>query len=274
MPRPLRQAVLPNAMTVSCVRKREVPIIYRQVQAYFKHGIELAEGDVVFDVGANIGLFALSAYERGKRGVTVYAFEPIPALFEALKHNAQRYDPGRLKVFPYGLSRECGTSTFAYYPNATVLSTAYGTGLKDEMITAVLERRDQGRWLRRLIPRRLGALILERLSRRFLQMEPVVCRMVTLSSVLRQHGIRRIDLLKVDVEKSELDVLAGIEDQDWPKIKQMIVEVHDIDHRVEQVTALLREREFSDIIVDLSVPIFHVFNVYARRRKPLSDPSA
>jgi len=272
MPHPLQEAVLPNKMTISCLRKREVPVVYRQVQEYFKNGIELGEGDVVFDVGANIGLFALSTYERCHHNVTVYAFEPIPALFEALKHNAHRYDAERLRVFPYGLSRECGTITFAYYPNATVLSTAYAAGLKEEMIKAVLERLDQVRWLRRLVPPRLGSLILGRLSKRFFQVEPVACKVVTLSAVMREHDIRRIDLLKVDVEKSELDVLAGIEDQDWPKIKQVIVEVHDVDHRVEQVSALLKEREFSHITVEPSLPIFRVFNLYALRRTPPSDP--
>lgn len=265
MPQLLREMVLPNNMTISCTRKRQVRLIYRQVQAYFKHGIELGEGDVVFDVGANIGLFTLLAYERGKRNVTVYAFEPIPALFEALKQNAQRYDAERLKVFPYGLSKEGGTVTFAYYPRSSVLSTAYAAGLKDEMIAGILARRDHVPWLRWLAPRRLYAWLLDRLSTRILQVEPVVCKVVTLSSVLRQHGVRQIDLLKIDVEKSELDVLAGIDDEDWPKIKQAVVEVHDIDQRVAQVTTLLRERGFSAIAVDPSSPIVPVFNLYARR---------
>jgi hypothetical protein len=111
-------------------------------------------------------------------------------------------------------------------------------------------------------------VILRRISTRILRMEPVPCEVMTLSSILRQQSVPRIDLLKVDVEKSELDVLAGIDDQDWPKIRQLVVEVHDIDRRVEQVTAWLRERGFGNITVDPSVPIFRVFNVYARRINP------
>jgi len=270
----LREVVLPNTMTVSCLQRRGVRMIYRQVQAYFKHGIELTEGDIVFDVGANIGLFTLLAYDRAKRDVTVYAFEPIPALFEALQQNARRYDAERLKVFPYGLSKEAGTVIFAYYPRSSVLSTAYGASLKDEIMAALLERRDQVPWLRWIAPRRLCVWLLDRLSTRVLQVEPVVCKMATLSSILRQHSVRRIDLLKVDVEKSELDVLAGIDDADWPKIKQVVVEVHDIHRRVAQVTTLLRERGFSAITVDPSVPIMHIFNIYARRQTPPAQPPA
>jgi hypothetical protein len=81
--------------------------------------------------------------------------------------------------------------------------------------------------------------------------------------------VQRIDLLKVDVEKSELDVLLGIEGQDWPKIKQVVVEVHDLEHRVEKITALLKEHGFRRITVEQE-PIFkdsNIFNLYALRQK-------
>ncbi len=32
--------------------------------------------------------------------------------------------------------------------------------------------------------------------------------------------IEAVDLLKIDVEKAELDVLAGIEEADWPRFRQ------------------------------------------------------
>jgi hypothetical protein len=46
------------------------------------------------------------------------------------------------------------------------------------------------------------------------------CELRTLSDVIAEHRIERIDLLKVDVEKSELDVLEGIRAEDWPKISR------------------------------------------------------
>ena len=45
----------------------------------------------------------------------------------------------------------------------------------------------------------------------------------------------KIDLLKIDVEKGELEVLNGIEDADWPRIHQIVMEVHDLDGRVGMV---------------------------------------
>ena len=42
---------------------------------------------------------------------------------------------------------------------------------------------------------------------------------------MAQENIECIDLLKINVEKSELDVLLGIEESDWQKIKQIVLEV-------------------------------------------------
>ncbi len=69
-----KKVKLPNGMTIFCLRKDEVQLIYEEVQAYFKNGIELHEGDTVFDVGANIGLFTLSAYQLCNKNVSIYAF--------------------------------------------------------------------------------------------------------------------------------------------------------------------------------------------------------
>src|SRR6185295_10585545 len=44
--------------------------------------------------------------------------------------------------------------------------------------------------------------------------ERVSCRLTTVSAVIREHGLARIDLLKIDAERSELDVLAGIAEED------------------------------------------------------------
>jgi hypothetical protein len=74
--------------------------------------------------------------------------------------------------------------------------------------------------------------------------EHIVCQFRTLSEVMHEQGIERIDLLKIDAEKSESDVLAGIREDDWQKIRQIVVEVHDIDGRLEQIRALLEHHGY------------------------------
>ena len=50
----------------------------------------------------------------------------------------------------------------------------------------------------------------------------------------------RVDFLKVDVERAELEVLKGVSARDWSRIGKVVCEVHDIDGALEQVQDLLR----------------------------------
>src|SRR5206468_875486 len=74
--------------------------------------------------------------------------------------------------------------------------------------------------------------------------ERISCEVTTISDVIREHAIERIDLLKIDVEKSEEDVLAGIRAADWPKIRQLVVEVYDSAGRLDRLAALLRRQGY------------------------------
>jgi hypothetical protein len=71
------------------------------------------------------------------------------------------------------------------------------------------------------------------------------CELRTLSSVLAEHKIERVDLLKIDVERAELDVLRGIAADDWPRIRQVAIEVHDEDGRAATVAELLSGHGFT-----------------------------
>jgi hypothetical protein len=71
------------------------------------------------------------------------------------------------------------------------------------------------------------------------------CELRTPSSVLRDHAVDRIRLLKIDVERAELDVLNGIDDGHWGRIDQIVAEVHDDDGRLASVAALLTAHGFS-----------------------------
>lgn len=264
---------LPDGTTVYCLIENEVPVLYEQVQDYIKYGIELQVGDVVFDVGANIGLFSLWTYQKCHKNVNIYAFEPIPAIFEVLQANAKRLDAEKIEVFPCGLGRESKTVEFAYHPNATMLSTAYRDDLpelqnqlKDTVVRNIKNASESLRWLRWFPPFIRSMLIQNKLNKAF-QTEQVTCQLRTISEILQEHKIDRIDLLKIDVEKGELDVLEGINPEDWHKIKQLAIEVHDLEHRLQKIIALLREKGFTEIEVAQETMFegSNLFNLYAWR---------
>jgi FkbM family methyltransferase len=269
------ETTLPNGMNIFCLQEEEVPILYEQIQEYCKNGIELHEGDTVFDVGANIGLFTLWVYQHCKENVKIYAFEPISAIFEVLSANAQRFAPDRIEVFPCGLSYESKIVTFAYHPNATALSTAYKDDLPElrkqlkQTVLRNLKNAPPHIRILRWFPPFLRSLLLDRKLDKAFQYELVSCQLRTISEMIRELNIEQVDLLKVDAEKSELDVLLGIEDRDWLKIKQVVIEVHDLDNRVENIKNLLEKNGLSKIVVEQE-PLFkgsELFNLYALRQQ-------
>lgn len=262
--------LLPSGLVVSCLQKHDVRLVDREVQGYFSNHLKVRSGDTVFDVGANIGLFALAVYERCQRNVQLYAFEPIQAIFDVLRINVERYDSAdQLKIFAFGLSSSSEDLTLSYYPRAPVMSTAYPDEkadlilTKDAILNNIMHLTEAPLAVRclRWVPTALRGPVVHYALKRALAPQRIVCQMQTLSRVVREHGIERIDLLKIDVEKAELEIFLGIESQDWPKIQQVVVELHDLDGRLATMTALLREHGLTRIVVD-QPPTLKQSNIY------------
>ena len=58
--------------------------------------------------------------------------------------------------------------------------------------------------------------------------ETYSCPLVTVSDVIDSHDLERVGLLKVDVERAELAVLRGIRPEHWRRIRQVVMEGHDL----------------------------------------------
>jgi amino acid adenylation domain-containing protein/FkbM family methyltransferase len=234
---------LPNRMRIFQNNKGETEYLYKEIfgeRAYLQHGIKLKEGACIFDVGANIGMFTLFVAQHCD-GVKVYAFEPIPATFDILRRNVELYGINA-RLFPCGLSNRPGEATFFHYPHLSLMSGRFADVVEEIEVVKRFELNQQGfqddsalRWNEGLLDELLG----ERLA-----CQPVSCHLRSLSEIIRAEGIDTIDLLKIDAEKSELPIFEGINQEDWPKIKQVVVEVHDIEDRLERVLSLLREQGF------------------------------
>jgi FkbM family methyltransferase len=266
-----REATLPNGKTVYCLREKEAELVYQQVRDYFKHGIQLEPGATVFDVGANIGLFTILVYELCHGEADVFAFEPIPAIREVLSANVRDLDSDRARVLPCGLGATAGSARFRFYPHHSTLSTAYSSAadeneiheqLRESIVRNLQLAPPPLRWLRGLPPS-LRSYVIRALTRRsFRRVEEVTCAIRTVSEVIREFDVERIDLLKVDVEKSELDVLQGIDAPDWQKVQQVVMEVHDLGGRLDSIVSLLRAHRIENVVAEQE-PVLQGSNVYA-----------
>ncbi|HEY0602462.1 MAG TPA: amino acid adenylation domain-containing protein [Herpetosiphonaceae bacterium] len=264
---------LPNTMIVAQVNKNETEFLYNEIfaeQAYLRHGITLDANACVFDVGANVGIFSLFV-GRHSPNATIYAFEPIPPVFEVLRTNAQLYD-FKIVPLPYGLADSVKDATFTYYAHASTMSGRYVDAdeeravIRSLLLTQEQERGDGAR---------LDAALLDEVIAERLTSERFTCRLTTISEMIRQHALTAIDLLKIDAQKSELDVLLGIAAEDWPRIRQIVLEVHDIDGRVAQVQALLERKGYSVVVEqETAMAGTPLYAVYARRADLAPAPRA
>ncbi|MGN9910188.1 FkbM family methyltransferase [Phytohabitans sp. LJ34] len=225
---------LPNGQDVTQVDAGEAALLYREIfveESYLRPGDARPAPAVIFDIGANIGLASLFFKARYPDAFIVAA-EPGPDTYLALEENFTRHVPGGL-TRNVALAATDGRARFGYYPKAPAESGLYVVP-DDDVALATKLLVDGG------VPERDARYLAT--SRH--QLSYVECETLTFSRLLRESGADRADLVKIDVEKAEADVLAGIADGDWAKIREIVVEVHDIDGRLGDVSAMLRARGF------------------------------
>jgi amino acid adenylation domain-containing protein/FkbM family methyltransferase len=236
---------LPNGLTVFHQNQSETDFVYDEIfedDGYLRHGVTLNDGDCVFDVGANIGLFSLFVGQRC-RNATIYAFEPIPPVFETLQLNSKLHGWAG-KFYKCGLAETSKQEVFTFYPHNTVISSgATSRGEARQIVKSYLLNQQEGADVING-PTAAGEFVDELLESR-LESQEYTCQLRTVSEIIEENGLERIDLLKIDVEKAEHDVLKGIKDGDWPKIRQLVIEVHDVAGRLGEIVALLEARGYA-----------------------------
>lgn len=237
--------LLPDGAPVAQLNRNETEYIYNEVfvlQAYLRHGISIGDGDCVVDAGANIGLFTVFA-NRLACGLRMIALEPNPAAFACLSANAEAWGEA-VKCLPYGLSRGNGSAELTCFQGLSLLSGFHADAATErEVVKSYVLNQEPAPAHDERHAADLGTLLDTRL-----QTATVTAQLRTLSSVIAQEGIERIDLLKVNVEKSELDVLRGIGSADWPRIRQLVVEV-DLRENLAPIVDLL-ERQGFELLVE------------------------
>ena len=269
-----QRTVLPNGAEIVHLNQYETDYLYKEIfeeQTYLKHGIQLPDGATVVDIGANIGMFSLFVLSRCA-DPTIYAFEPAPRVYDLLSANCAAYG-SRVHPLNLGVSDRTKSAPFTFYERSSVFSGFHADEGDDRAAVQAVVRnavRDEIAADADVVESVVAELTADRLRG-----STVDCRLISVSDLIRERGIEKIDLLKIDAEKSELDILAGIEDADWPKIAQIVVEIHDrTQEAVKQVERLLTAKGFR-CAVELERPLEDsgLFNLYAIRGQTVQATS-
>ena len=151
---------------------------------------------VFADVGANQGEFTLIAAKRLREG-RVLAFEPVEKLYAQLMENVRMNGFRNVMAYDFGLSDRSGVRDIFTSNDRTIHDS-----LNDGLCT--LFRTEQR-------SKFLGSV-----------------RLAVFDEVFESSGLQRLDILKVDVEGSELPALRGAE-RSLRKYKPLVfVEINDV----------------------------------------------
>ncbi len=139
----------------------------------------IRSGDIVFDVGANVGEWSLHALDLN-RSIHLYAFEPLPIVFTRLQEHLSNYP--NVHAHNLALSNHIGKADFCYYDESFEFA-----GLSSFYVREVLKADHE-------LPK-----IIE-------------VEQDTLTHFCLNHGIDQIDFLKIDAEGAEWIILQGAAD--------------------------------------------------------------
>jgi 31-O-methyltransferase len=223
-------------------------------QLYLQAGVSISPGDVVLDIGANIGVFTLYA---AKQGAQVYAYEPMPATYGVLQQNVKAHGLGRLvHTRNVGLSDRMEERMMFHYLNVSVCDAwaaqdkLFGYLAENwETALEILEDADPDQYnaIRRLESQsQQQAATHEWIKRLSTSVVQIRCKFDTLSRVISQENIKSIDLLKLDAELADWEILRGVKMKDWGRIRQVAMEVH-VQSDLGPISKFLSQRGFSDV---------------------------
>lgn len=130
----------------------------------------IRNGDIIFDIGANIGWYTISMARRFPDSV-IHSFEPLPATFQLLQQNVQLNPFTNIRLNEFGLSDATKTLQFYTSPLTSVSNSAENiSGAPEVTITE--------------------------------------CKVTPMDEYTRNHPVK-VDVIKCDVEGAELFTFRG-----------------------------------------------------------------
>jgi 31-O-methyltransferase len=230
-----RLLTLPGGRDIWCTSPAEAGLLWRsmafEANLYRRAARRLSPGDVVLDIGANVGLASM-CFAGVQPDLTIMAVEPAPDVFTCLERNVQAHLNTSMAIRA-AMSDKLGSHDFTYYPNAPGNSGLYANREKDDEVTRIYLH-NKG------VDDSSNDGMIKGLHDGVLITVPTT----TISQLMHEYSLERIALIKIDVERAELDVLRGIGDRDWGSIGSIAAEVHDEEGHMEDFCSLLHQHGY------------------------------
>lgn len=233
----LQTTQLPNGHPFFHLNETETQFMYKEIikdDGYHLDKLHLSSKPIIVDAGANIGMFTFISSQLWPEA-EIFAFEPIPEIFECLSANAKMLNSERIHLFNEGLSDLEGKLELTYYPFNTVMS---GAGESDyQILEAFLKKQYDTSSAE-------GTEHMDQMLKEALDGIEVSCSVRSISNLIDNYNLDKIDLLKVDVEDWEEKIIDGIQSDHWSMIGKVIIEIHDKEGRLNRIEKFLSDKGY------------------------------
>lgn len=189
--KPLKKIQIANGITILGGDKSLIVDLIDEVfisETYNPDNMRILPGDVVIDVGANIGVFSLYASKMGAR--KIYSIEPLPESRLIISCNFRINNFPEPTIIAKALSDKEGSDKL-YLGDIDSHSLLFDHNHKEQLH------------------------------------EYVKVRTETLRNIIQKYKITKVDFLKIDCEGSEGQIISSLPRNLWNIINKVAIEYHN-----------------------------------------------
>lgn len=198
-------------------------------EIYAPAGYEIKANDVVIDIGANIGVFALYAATRAKN-VVVHAFEPFPRNAEHFERNL----------------------AYSKLQNVRFHNLAVADKTEQRVLHIDAE------WIKHSLTDKTSQNSTDK---------GIIVNCISLDEAMA--SIEQCDVLKLDCEGSEYEILYSSSPQTLSKLHKIVGEFHEIDNKEKNGKSLRTFLESNNFRIDVFGKLEGNSGIICAKRKSL-----
>jgi len=151
----------------------------------------LASNSTFIDIGANFGLYTLSASKKITNSGKIICFEPYPENYQALMNNISINNLSKITAENKAVGDSQGKLKLYYQPNENNLGMVSASYIENSVVHEV--------------------------------------EVISIDEYLKTQPLNKIDLIKIDVEGFEYQVLSGMKKALSTYSPKILIEIFDVD---------------------------------------------
>jgi hypothetical protein len=175
----------------------------------YDHFYKINEDDIIIDIGAHVGFFALRAARKARKGF-ILAIEPHPFNYQLLTKNIKANNISNIRALRLALWSSDGVMKLYLAGSSSHSLKSFQKNIKNY----------------------------------------IEVQTKTLDTVIKEFGIQRVNLIKIDVEGAELEVLRGAQRTLMENDSFLSIAAYHTKTEVKIISEYLRKKGFRTFVYE------------------------